>query len=148
MLGKPHPEQDRVGGRSGPPGRARVVRPCPRVGRSITRAAGGPDEWLLPPPDERGNRIRLTALLRRQFLPGARAVLGRGCAAPCAPPMPPDPAPPAAQPRAASLLGARAVLARGAPCAPPMPPEPAPHAARARAACPSGRRARGASAAC
>src|SRR2546428_2964991 len=88
MLGKPHPEQDRVGGRSGPPGRARVVRPFPRVGRSIPRATGGPDEWLLPPPDERGNRIRLTDLLRRiQLLPGARAVLGRGCAAPCAPPI-------------------------------------------------------------
>src|SRR5947199_2859864 len=102
MLGKPHPEQDRVGGRPGPPGRARVVRPFPRVGRSIPRATGGPDEWLLPPPDERGNRIRLTDLLRRiQLLPGARAVLGRGCAAPCAPPMPPDPAPHAAKPRAA-----------------------------------------------
>src|SRR5881398_818242 len=84
MLGKPHPEQDRVGGRPGPPGRARVVRPFPR-------ATGGPDEWLLPPPGERGDRIRLTDLLRRLYLPGARAVLGRGCAAPCAPPMPPGP---------------------------------------------------------
>src|SRR5437870_9101411 len=148
MLGKPHPEQDRVGGRSGPPGRARVVRPFPRVGRSIPRATGGPDEWLLPPPDERGNRIRLTDLLRRQFLPGARAVLGRGCAAPCAPPMPPDPAPHAAEPRAASLPGARAVLARAALCAPPMPPDPAPHAARPRAAYPSVRRAGGALTAC
>src|SRR5437899_10242488 len=78
MLGKPHPEQDRVGGRSGHLGRVRVVRPFPRVGRSIPRATGGPDEWLLPPPSERGNRIRLTDLLRRiQFLPGARAVLAR-----------------------------------------------------------------------
>src|SRR5436309_11664898 len=77
MLGKPHPEQDRVGGRPGPPGRARVVRPFPRVGRSIPRATGGPDEWLLPPPGERGDRIRLTDLLRRLYLPGARAVLAR-----------------------------------------------------------------------
>src|SRR5213594_3733776 len=77
MLGKPHPEQDRVGGRPGRPGRARVVRPFPRVGRSIPRATGGPDEWLLPPPGERGNRIRLTDLLRRLVLPGARAVLAR-----------------------------------------------------------------------
>src|SRR5947208_14827298 len=65
MLGKPHPEQDRVGGRSGPPGRARVVRPFPRVGRSIPRATGGPDEWLLLPPPEREDRTRLTDLLRR-----------------------------------------------------------------------------------
>src|SRR5881296_747690 len=102
MLGKPHPEQDRVGGRSGPSGRARVVRPFPRVGRSIPRATGGPDEWLLSPLGERGNRTRLTDLLRRffKFLPGARAVLAR-CAR-CAPPMPPDPAPHAANPRAAS----------------------------------------------
>src|SRR5439155_25597430 len=99
MLGKPHPEQDRVGGRSGPPGRARVVRPFPRVGRSIPRATGGPDEWLLPPPDERGNRIGLTDLLRRQFLPGARAVLAR--AAPGPPPLPPAPAPPPPTPRRA-----------------------------------------------
>src|SRR5947208_10226481 len=77
MLGKPHPEQDRVGGRPGPPGRARVVRPFPRVGRSIPRATGGPDEWLLPPPGERGDRIRLTDLLRRLYLAGARAVLAR-----------------------------------------------------------------------
>src|SRR5439155_6864775 len=143
MLGKPHPEQDRVGGRPGPPGRARVVRPFPRVGRSIPRATGGPDEWLLPPPDGRGNRIRLTDLLRRLYLPGARAVLGRGCAAPCAPPTPPDPAPHAAKPRAASLPGARAVLGRGcaAPCAPPTPPDPAPHAAKPRAASLPGARA-------
>src|SRR5437667_6432938 len=120
MLGKPHPEQDRVGGRPGPPGRARVVRPFPRVGRSIPRATGGPDEWLLPPPGERGDRIRLTDLLRRLYLPGARAVLGRGCAAPCAPPMPPDPAPHAAKPRAASLPGVRAVLARYARCGPTL----------------------------
>src|SRR5205807_4971346 len=65
MLGKPHPEQDRVGGRPGPSGRARVVRPFPRVGRSIPRATGGPDEWLLSPLGERGNRTRLTDLLRR-----------------------------------------------------------------------------------
>src|SRR5947209_10954074 len=106
MLGKPHPEQDRVGGRPGPPGRARVVRPFPRVGRSIPRATGGPDEWLLPPPDERGNRIRLTDLLRRQFLPGARAVLGRAGAAARARPPCPDPAAAAAPPAAATLPSA------------------------------------------
>src|SRR5213080_50293 len=72
MLGKPHPEQDRVGGRPGPPGRARVVRPFPRVGRSIPRATGGPDEWLLPPPGERGDRIRLTDLLRRVYFKFSR----------------------------------------------------------------------------
>src|SRR5437879_1831288 len=60
MLGKPHPEQDRVGGRPGHLGRVRVVRPFPRVGRSIPRVTGGPDEWLLPLLPERGNRIRLT----------------------------------------------------------------------------------------
>src|SRR5438094_9463066 len=122
MLGKPHPEQDRVGGRPGPPGRARVVRPFPRVGRSIPRATGGPDEWLLPPPGERGDRIRLTDLLRRLYLPGARAVLGRGCAAPCAPPRPPDPAPPPATPRPAPPPRARAVRPPGARCAPTRPP--------------------------
>src|SRR3989442_10110868 len=99
MLGKPHPEQDRVGGRPGPSGRARVVRPFPRVGPSIPRATGGPDEWLLSPLSERGNRNRLTDLLRRLVLPGARGVLAR-CAR-AAPPMPPDPAPHPAKPRAA-----------------------------------------------
>src|SRR5438445_7785764 len=76
MLGKPHPEQDRVGGRPGPSGRVRVVRPFPRVGRSIPRATGGPDEWLLSPLGERGNRTRLTDLLRRMGRPcegGSRA---------------------------------------------------------------------------
>src|SRR5262249_4288317 len=47
-LGKPHPEQDRVGGRPGF-GRTRMARPFPRVGRLIPWATGGPDEWLLLP---------------------------------------------------------------------------------------------------
>src|SRR5262245_50325836 len=51
MLGKPHPEQDRVED-VGPQGSARAARPIPRVGRSIPRATGGPDEWLLRPPVE------------------------------------------------------------------------------------------------
>src|SRR5439155_16060433 len=107
MLGKPHPEQDRVGGRPGPPGRARVVRPFPRVGRSIPRATGGPDEWLLPPPGERGDRIRLTDLLRRLYLPGARAVLARYSASGPTPPLPRRPPPPPPRPR---------------PARPPLPP--------------------------
>src|SRR5262249_62327498 len=37
----------------------------PRVGRSIPRANRGPDEWLLLPLPGRGDRIRLTDLLRR-----------------------------------------------------------------------------------
>src|SRR6185295_5981041 len=45
--------------------RARVARPFPRVGRSILRATGGPDEWLLLPLSGREDRIRLTDLLRR-----------------------------------------------------------------------------------
>ena len=42
-----------------------MARPFPRVGRSIPRATGGPDEWLLLPLPGRGDRIRLTDLLRR-----------------------------------------------------------------------------------
>src|SRR5262249_16746160 len=38
-------------------------------GRSIPRATGGPDEWLLPPLPGRGDRIRLTDLLRRAARP-------------------------------------------------------------------------------
>src|SRR5262245_47964736 len=68
MLGKPHPEQDRVRGRSGA-SRTRMARPFPRVGRTSPRATGGPDEWLLPPLPGRGDRIRLTDLLRRAARP-------------------------------------------------------------------------------
>src|SRR5262245_60420246 len=65
MLGKPHPEQDRVGGGSGRKAGHGLPARSPRVGRSIPRATGGPDEWLLPPLSGRGDRIRLTDLLRR-----------------------------------------------------------------------------------
>src|SRR5262245_17633873 len=56
-----------------------MARPFPRVGRSIPRATGGPDEWLLLPPVGRKPRIRLTDLLRRTACrPEARAVLRAG----------------------------------------------------------------------
>src|SRR5262249_35236907 len=64
-LGKPHPEQDRVGGEPGLRARRGWPARSPRVGRSIPRATGGPDEWLLPPLPGGGDRIRLTDLLRR-----------------------------------------------------------------------------------
>src|SRR5438046_6313809 len=56
-----------------PFGLARIARPFPRVGRSIPRVTGGPDEWLLLPRSGRENRIRLTDLLRRPALARPRA---------------------------------------------------------------------------
>src|SRR5207249_1218170 len=70
-------------------GQARAARPFPRVGRSIPRATGEPDEWLLLPLSGREDRIRLTDLLRRGRRPETSRpetpVSGRGGQRACGP---------------------------------------------------------------
>src|SRR5439155_4184846 len=65
-----------------PRGQARAARPFPRVGRSIPRATGGPDEWLLLPLPGREDRIRLTDLLRRGRRPDTMSRGGRTATVP------------------------------------------------------------------